>query len=288
MSAEKLVPTAVIVCFFLILLAVENVAPLRRRQRPRGQRLAVNTVVGALALAAGFAIVAPSASTTLREVSALRFGLLRWLETPSTVELVLGVALLDLSFYYWHRANHTVPFLWRFHNAHHVDPDLDVTTAYRFHFAEVAMSAAFRVAQIAVIGVSPLTFAIYEVMFHANTIFQHSNLRLPIGVERVLNAILVTPRMHGIHHSEIREENNSNYSVVFPWWDRLHRTLRLNLPQDDVIIGIAAYRDESDNKAASVLLMPFRSQRDYWRRADGSSARTREPPASSPAALLAA
>jgi hypothetical protein len=116
-------------------------------------------------------------------------------------------------------------------------------------------------------------FAAYELVFQANTLFHHSNVRLPIRVERLLNRVLVTPRMHGIHHSQVREEADSNYSVVFPWWDRLHRTLGLDIPQVDVVVGVPAYSRPEDNTLSNTLLLPFRHQRDYWLRPDGTVAR---------------
>ena len=132
------------------------------------------------------------------------------------------------------------------------------------------MSVAFRVVQVSLIGLSGWAFAAYELVFQANTLFHHSNLRLPIRFERLLNRVLVTPRMHGIHHSQVRRENNSNFGVVFPWWDWLHRTLGLNIPQAKIAIGIAGYSQPQDNEFRNALLMPFRKQRDYWRSADGS------------------
>jgi sterol desaturase/sphingolipid hydroxylase (fatty acid hydroxylase superfamily) len=153
---------------------------------------------------------------------------------------------------------------------HHIDPYLDVSTGFRFHFGEVGMSAVFRVAQVLLIGISMPAFAVYELVFQANTLFHHSNLWLPIRLERLLNKVLVTPRMHGIHHSQVRRENNSNYGVVFPWWDRVHRTLGLNIPQAEIAIGIPGYSQPDDNRLRNALLMPFRKQRDYWRRSDGT------------------
>ena len=176
---------------------------------------------------------------------------------------------MDLTFYWWHVANHRIPFLWRFHNVHHIDPDLDVSTAFRFHFGEVAMSVGLRVGQVLLFGVSPLTFATYEVVFEMNTLFHHSNVRLPVAVERVLNKVLVTPRMHGVHHSAVREEDNSNFSVVFSWWDRIHRTLRLNIAQSRIVIGIPGYLDPTENRIERVLVLPFVRQNDYWRTAAG-------------------
>src|SRR5207249_6780386 len=198
------------------------------------------------------------------------FGLVHLLALPSALQFIAAFLLMDLTFYWWHLANHRIGFLWRFHNVHHIDPDLDVSTGFRFHFGEVAMSAVFRVAQVAVIGISAPAFAVYELVFQANTLFHHSNLRLPIRVERWLNKVLVTPRMHGIHHSQIRREADSNFGVVFPWWDRLHRTLGLNIPQARIVIGVPAYSEPEDNQFVNAVLTPFRAQRDYWRRDDGA------------------
>src|SRR5213075_361670 len=154
--------------------------------------------VSALAIGTAYVVIAPAVRTSLQEVSGARIGLLQWLALPQGVELVLGFLLLDLSFYYWHRANHGFPFLWRFHNVHHIDPDLDVSTAFRFHFVEVALSAGFRAVQIIVIGPSLAAYLVYEIVFQIGTLFHHSNLRLPLALERGLNRIVVTPRMHGI------------------------------------------------------------------------------------------
>ncbi|MGQ0580035.1 MAG: sterol desaturase family protein [Betaproteobacteria bacterium] len=270
MTAGLLITGLVLTCLFLIFFALERFVPLRRARRALARRLLVNFCISVLAVGAAAALVQPSVSASLRFVSESRFGLIHLLDLPAPVQLVIGFALMDLMFYYWHRANHKIPFLWRFHLVHHIDPDLDVSTSFRFHFGEVALSAGFRVVQITLIGVSPLTFAIYELVFQANTLFQHSNVRLPVAVERLLNRILVTPRMHGIHHSEIWRENNSNYSVVFSWWDRLHRTLRLNVPQSRIVIGIPAFAAAVDNRLGNALLLPFQRQRSYWQYADGT------------------
>jgi sterol desaturase/sphingolipid hydroxylase (fatty acid hydroxylase superfamily) len=89
-------------------------------------------------------------------------------------------------------------------------------------------------------------------------------VRLAIEIERALNSIIVTPRMHGIHHSIVKDETNSNYSVIFRWWDVMHGTLRLKVRQSDVVIGVAAYLDPQDNKFLNLLILPFRRQRNYW------------------------
>jgi sterol desaturase/sphingolipid hydroxylase (fatty acid hydroxylase superfamily) len=252
-----------------LLFVIERRVALRRSRRPLLGRLLVTACISGLALAAGMLLVRPVAFAVLERASETPFGLVHIVPLPVAAQFALSFLLMDLTFYWWHVANHRIPFLWRFHNVHHIDPDLDVSTAFRFHVGEVALSAGFRVVQVSAIGLSAWMFVLYELVFQANTLFHHSNVRLPIGIERRLNLVLVTPRMHGIHHSQVRDETNSNFSVVFSWWDRLHRTLGLNIPQSAIVIGVPAYSDPADNRLGSAFLLPFRRQRDYWRRLDG-------------------
>jgi sterol desaturase/sphingolipid hydroxylase (fatty acid hydroxylase superfamily) len=264
------VVVALVASAFSILLLAERITPLRKRSRPLLSRLAVNLGFSVLAFGVSAAVVRPALLYALGWSARQRFGLAHVVDLPPLVRAALAFVLLDLAFYYWHRLNHQVPILWRFHNVHHCDPDLGVSTSFRFHFGEVALSTVFRVVQVTVIGASFPVFAAYEAAFQLNTLFHHSNVRLPIRLERWLNRVLVTPRMHGIHHSQVRQETNSNYAVVLPWWDLLHRTLRLNVPQGRIVIGVPGYTRPEDNRFWHLLAMPFRRQRDYWRRQDGS------------------
>jgi sterol desaturase/sphingolipid hydroxylase (fatty acid hydroxylase superfamily) len=271
---------AAVFCLFFVL---ERLFPLRHAKHPLMGRLWVNLVVSALAIAAASVSVRPVSHLMLSWTRQHDFGLLNLYHWPPVVRFVLAFLLMDLAFYYWHRANHRFGFLWRFHNAHHIDPDLDVSTAFRFHPGEVFFSAGFRIIQLGAIGLSAWAFAIYEICFQVVTLFEHSNIRLPIGLERMFVRVLVTPRMHGSHHSQVRQETNANYSTVFSWWDRLHRTLRLDVPQAEIVIGVPGYALPDDDKLKNVLLVPFRIQREYWpisgdragesRPADGASSR---------------
>ncbi|HEY7216392.1 MAG TPA: sterol desaturase family protein [Thermoanaerobaculia bacterium] len=253
---------------FLMLFLLERLFPLRRRTCSILLRLAANLIVAALAFGTAAVTVRPVVLALLGWTEARGFGLVHLLPFPAG-RAVLGFLLMDLSFYYWHRINHRWPFLWRFHNVHHIDPDLDVSTSFRFHFGEVMLSVAFRVIQVTISGVSFWTYGVYELAFQLNTLFHHSNLRLPIAVERPLNRLLVTPRMHGIHHSQVHRETDSNFSVVLSWWDRLHGTLRLNVPREAIAIGVPAYTLPGDGRLWHALTLPFRRQRDYWRLPDG-------------------
>jgi sterol desaturase/sphingolipid hydroxylase (fatty acid hydroxylase superfamily) len=282
----KMLTPLMVVGLFALLFLVERFFPLRNTNRSLLARLVVNLAISALTFVAAAGLVQPAARWALRWSAQEPFGLIHLAALPPWAEFVLSFLLMDLAFYYWHLANHRIPFFWRFHNVHHIDPELDVSTAFRFHFGEITFSSAFTLVQVSLIGPSVWAFAIYQLAFQAEVLFHHSNLRLPIGLERLLSKIIVTPRMHGIHHSQVWRENNSNFGTVFTFWDRLHRTLGLNIPQSEIIIGIPAYSSPSDNRVAAALLMPFRKQRDYWRRPNGAVVeRTQTPVDPDPARL---
>jgi sterol desaturase/sphingolipid hydroxylase (fatty acid hydroxylase superfamily) len=264
-----IITSVIIIAVFLTLLMIETRFSLRQAKRPKAQRFVINVGVSALALATGAYVVAPMALRLASWTSESHFGLLHVMPLPFTAEFILGFLFMDLTFYYWHRANHSIPFLWYFHNVHHVDPDLDVSTSFRFHFGEVFFSLGFKALQVYLIGISLLTYLVYELMFQCATMFHHSNVKLPIAVERCLNKVIVTPRMHGIHHSIVKDETNSNYSVIFRWWDLIHGTLRLNIKHSDVVIGVPAYLEPQDNGFLNLLILPFRKQREYWRLPNG-------------------
>ncbi|MEO7300079.1 MAG: sterol desaturase family protein [Verrucomicrobiota bacterium] len=271
---------------FILFFALEKLFPLRKTTAALLARLFINGGISALTFLIAMTVVHPAAQKALDWSSNQPFGLMHLFHWRGGAQFVGGFLLLDLSFYYWHWLNHKIPWLWRFHNVHHIDPDLDVSTGFRFHFGEVLFSTVFRVVQVSLIGVSLPTFVIYELVFQANTLFQHSNLCLPIRLERALNQLLVTPRMHGIHHSQLQRETDSNYGVVFPWWDRIHRTLGLNVAQAEIHIGVPGYASPEDNKFWRVLIMPFVKQRDYWRKPEVTIPRT-ETPATSKRSHLA-
>ncbi|MCL4502306.1 MAG: sterol desaturase family protein [Deltaproteobacteria bacterium] len=264
---------AAVVAVFVLLLILEALRPLRRLKRPRGRRFPINLSFTALAFIAGSLAVRPAALGSSLWARSHSFGLLNLLPLPFWVEVAIGILWLDLTFYYWHRLNHMQPLLWRFHNVHHVDPDLDVTTSFRFHFGEILYSTPFRVLQVGLLGISPATYLFYEFLFNCATMFHHSNVNLPVSLERLLNKLFVTPRMHGLHHSVIGRETNSNYSVVFSCWDRLNRSLRLNVPQEEVIIGVPGYLLPGDNRFFGLMTLPVKKQRPYWRWPSGKAPR---------------
>jgi len=258
-----------IVGAFGALVLFERRRSLRRTTEPKLKRNARNLVVAALGAIALQAAERPVVQPLTLLVERRRWGLLKRVRLPAWLEVALAVVLLDYTLYIWHYLTHRVKWLWRFHVVHHVDLDLDASTALRFHFAELALSVPWRVGQIVGIGVSPLSFSVWQTLLFLSIMFHHSNVRLPIDVERALNRFIVTPRMHGIHHSMVREETDSNWSSGLTLWDWLHGTLCLNVPQHEISIGVPAYRESEDVKLENILEMPFTSQRPTWELSTG-------------------
>ena len=257
---------------FCALACWERSRPLRRRAaEPKIKREVRNLSVAVIGAGALLLLERPAILPLAQFVEGHRWGLLRQIRLPWWLETALALALLDYTLYVWHYLTHRVSFLWRFHLVHHVDLDLDTSTALRFHFGELAISVPWRAAQVIVIGVSPVAYLVWQTFVFLSIMFHHSNVELPLSLERWLNCLIVTPRMHGIHHSIVEQETNSNWSSGLTIWDWLHGTLRLNVPQDQVTIGVPAYREPAEVSLLKILKLPFLKQRSDWGSTDGSS-----------------
>ncbi|GAB3168907.1 sterol desaturase family protein [Telluribacter humicola] len=248
------------------LFYLEKRYALRKRKDALWERLKTNTMVSSTAVAALRLSLIPAMVKAASLGEKHNVGLLRILRVPLPLNHFLSFLLLDYGSYRWHKLNHRFPFLWRFHQVHHADLDLDVTTALRFHFGEVLISVLYRGGWALLAGVSPRQVLVYEIIFEVATNFHHTNLKLPEKLDRRLADFIVTPRMHGIHHSVIRDETDSNYSVVLTIWDRLHQTLRLDIPQDQINIGVPYIRKHTDVK--ELMVMPLQQVPD-WKFPDG-------------------
>jgi sterol desaturase/sphingolipid hydroxylase (fatty acid hydroxylase superfamily) len=249
---------------FVGLMLGERRRPLRRRVERLLPHTARNMVIAGLgALATGLAESAVG-QPVARWASSRRVGLLRVLPLRPRIVKIVGFLLLDYTLWLWHRWNHRAAFLWRFHMVHHVDRDLDVSTGIRFHFGELALSTGLRAGQILLLGVDRDTFRTFQTILLLSVLFHHSNLRLPVALERRLVPLVVTPRMHGIHHSTVQRETDSNFSSLLTCGDWLHDTLRLNIRQDDIAIGIPKYPTPADARLGRVLVLPFERQQAAW------------------------
>jgi sterol desaturase/sphingolipid hydroxylase (fatty acid hydroxylase superfamily) len=249
---------------FLVLLVFESRRPLRRQRESKTRRVARNLTAGGIALGLVAVLQTPFLVPAARWAAQRHFGLLNLTDLSRPVQIALAVVLLDYTLWIWHRINHVVPFFWRFHLVHHVDRDMDASTAFRFHFGEQALSVGYRLVQIVVLGVDPVSLWTWQVLIAVSVVFHHSNARLPVALEQALVKVIVTPRMHGIHHSNYRNEANGNWSSLFSAWDYLHGTVLLGVPQDAVEIGVPAYGREEDVTLGRILLMPFGKQKEDW------------------------
>lgn len=237
---------------FLGLLQAERLRPLRRPAWPKARRVARNLTLGASGALALSAAARPLVEPLSRFVERKGWGLAR---LPPVLAVPAAVLLLDYTLYLWHVLTHRVPALWRFHRIHHADLDLDASTALRFHFGELVLSVAFRSAQVGLLGVGPLPLSVWQTLVLFSILFHHSNVRLDPEAERLLGWFVVTPRLHGIHHTATAEDTNSNWSSGLTLWDRLHRTLRTRGAKAP--IGAPDQRAELSLGAA--LAEPFRA-----------------------------
>jgi sterol desaturase/sphingolipid hydroxylase (fatty acid hydroxylase superfamily) len=244
------------------LFVVERLRPLRAAKEPGPERIGRNLAIGLIAAATTALSDLPVVASSQHLAERRQWGLLRATalrRLPRFLRAVLGFLLLDYTLYLWHWMNHRALGLWRFHAVHHLDRDLDSTTGLRFHFGELALAAGFRAAQVLLLGVDRETLRAWQQMLVVSVIFHHSNVDLPIEAERALQAVFVTPRMHGIHHSANGDEMNTNYASLLSFWDRIHGSLRLDVPQAALVIGVEGYQQPGEVTLERSLTLPFRA-----------------------------
>lgn len=248
---------------FLAMLAAmalwELAAPRRRLEMPRLLRWSNNlalVLIDAVVLRVGFPILAVGMAAL---AATHGWGLFNWLALPGWVGFILGFALLDLAIYAQHATFHAVPWLWRLHRMHHADQDFDLTTGLRFHPGEIIVSMAIKLALVLALGLPPVVVLLFEVVLNASSIFNHSNIRLPVALDRALRLIIVTPDMHRVHHSVNPRETHSNFGFNLPWWDWLFRTYQAQplLGHRAMTIGLPIFRTSRDQWLDWMLIQPF-------------------------------
>ena len=255
----------------LLLAWLERRRPLRRAVEAKLRREARNASVAGLSAVVLVLVERPIIQPLAARVERRHGGLVGMLHLPLAAELAVALLLMDYSFYVWHILMHRIPLLWRTHLVHHADLDLDASTALRFHFMEMLVSIPWRAAQVALIGLTPLSFSIWQLAFLLSILFHHSNVELPVDWERRINRFVVTPRMHGIHHSIAEQETNANWSSGLTLWDWLHGTLRLNVAQTGITIGVPAFQQPESVRLPRILAIPFAHLPPVWQFAEGGS-----------------
>jgi len=245
---------------FVVMATWEFIGPRREQTVGRGWRWPNNLgvlVVDALLVR----IIFPTTAVALALFAEARgLGLFNVVALPTWFGLVASVILLDLAIYFQHVLFHAVPVLWRLHRMHHADLEIDVTTGLRFHPIEILLSMVIKLTVVVAVGAPAVAVLIFEVILNATSMFNHSNVRMRDGFDRVLRWLVVTPDMHRIHHSILSCETNSNFGFNLPWWDRLFGTYRAQPAADHehMTIGIDQFRDPRELGLDRMLLQPFR------------------------------
>ncbi len=244
----------------IIMAAWEIAAPRRRAEIPRLVRWSNNlglVALDSLLVRLAFPIVAVGLAGFATDNG---WGLLNQLSIPSWIATILAVLALDLAIYLQHVLFHAVPGLWRLHRVHHADLEFDVTTGVRFHPLEILISMAIKLLLILALGPPAIAVLIFEVLLNGTSLFNHSNVRLPLRLDRLLRLIIVTPDMHRVHHSILPSETNSNFGFNLPWWDWLLGTYLAQPSAGHVgmTIGIEQFRTRRDLWIDRLLLQPFR------------------------------
>lgn len=250
---------ALSVLFFVLLVVLETIFPRKKRSMPRGRRWRTNLtiiVVDTIALRLLGPVVAINAASLAGRNG---FGLFNWTDWPGWLEFMLALILLDLAIYAQHVITHKVPWLWALHKVHHADRDFDVTTALRFHPVEIILSMLYKIAVVFLLGPSALAVFVFALVLNICAMFNHANLRLPVGFDKILRLFVVTPDMHRVHHSTVKRETNSNFGFSLALWDRLFGTYTAQpaAGHDDVVIGLNEYQSEHPAELWWSLVLPF-------------------------------
>lgn len=257
---EPGIRVVVFITVFLVLAAGEALIPRRARAVGRQWRwptnitlVALNTLIIRLALpmtAVGMAAIAEQRG----------WGLLHAVgPIPTVLAVVIAILLLDFAIYLQHVLFHAVPILWRVHRMHHADLDVDVTTGSRFHPVELLLSMLIKFAAISALGASPMAVLLFEVLLNGGSLFNHANLHILPGLDRVLRFFVVTPDMHRVHHSAVGAETNTNFGFTFPCWDHLCGTYRAQpvAGHEAMTVGLTCFRDPKYLRLDRTLLQPL-------------------------------
>ncbi|WP_054006482.1 sterol desaturase family protein [Cypionkella psychrotolerans] len=260
LANEPMLRLAVFLGVLVAMAGWELAAPRRRQEIPRVIRWTNNlalVVVDTVILRLTFPILAVGLALMAEERG---WGLFNALDVPPWLAVLLSILLLDLAIYLQHVLFHAVPGLWRLHRMHHADLEFDVTTGLRFHPVEIVLSMVIKLAAVMALGAPALAVLLFEVLLNATALFNHANIRLPVGLDRALRWVMVTPDMHRVHHSVIPAETNSNFGFNLPWWDRLLGTYRAQpkAGHEGMTIGIEQFRTPRDLWLDRMLIQPMR------------------------------
>lgn len=242
---------------FFSFVLLEYLFPLRQRRADYLKRFVHNFSLTLLSSPITKLLTLPLVYYVVGAVNKQGLGLLNFISLDHTVQNVLGFLCLDYTIYWWHVLNHKVRFFLRFHQVHHSDKDMDASTVLRFHAGELIFSALVRCVVALVVGFRLEVLIAFDITVTSLATFHHSNLKLPVKLERFLSLLIVTPLFHQNHHSYYLNETDSNYSTIFSFWDRIHKTFtEFKLP-NQVTIGVPSF-EKTELSFLELLIMPFK------------------------------
>jgi len=261
MEHETLIRLTAFLGLFALFALIETIWPRRDRVQARPGRWLTNialVVIDSAAtrlLALGLPLLAVGAAL---DAAANGWGLFNMTNWPLGLEILLAILIFDLAIWTQHLVTHKIPVLWRFHRVHHADRDLDVTSALRFHPVEILFSMLLKIGLVYLLGPAAIAVVLFEVILNGTAMFNHANIRLPLGLDRLIRTLLVTPDMHRVHHSDIRSEHDSNYGFALSIWDRLFGTYIEQPKQghDRMTVGLQ-WQDDRPARLGWVLALPF-------------------------------
>ncbi|MFC4892478.1 sterol desaturase family protein [Pseudofrancisella aestuarii] len=249
----------------LIMMVWEIIAP-RRKQKVSKKIRWVNNISLIIINSIIIRLLFPAAAVGIAIwCSQNHLGLLNALDIPQWLKVIIAFLVLDLAIFLQHVLFHYLPVFWRIHKVHHADLDFDVTTGLRFHPIEIVLSMLIKFMVIIFIGASVESVIIFEIVLNATSMFNHSNIKLSLMIDKYLRYFIITPDMHRIHHSVIPKETNSNFGFNLSLWDRLFATYRANAANDQTTmdIGLSEHRDiVQTQKLLGMIKMPFEDNQD--------------------------
>jgi sterol desaturase/sphingolipid hydroxylase (fatty acid hydroxylase superfamily) len=248
-----------VVASLAVFITWEAVRPFFAYGKGHWYRAGANALVGVTNTVLGRILFAWVYAQAFFALSSGRVGLLGLFDLPTWAGIALTILLLDLWSYWWHRFNHTIPFLWRFHRAHHTDTEMGATSAYRFHPVEIIFSSVLRLPLILLLGLKPQGLLLYESILTVSIAFHHANIGIGARADAALRSVIVSPVMHKLHHSVKPAEFSSNYSSILSVWDRIFDTWTTTEKPEDIRLGLNIYRDHWWQGYRGIMLTPFRS-----------------------------
>ena len=240
-----------------IFLVLELWIPYRQSSVSKPMRWTTNLPLSVINGSVYYFIYFSVLSGIMIQSKSNHLGLLNTIAMPGWLKMVFGFLILDFFLYVWHLLNHVVPLFWRFHRVHHSDMNMDVSTASRFHMGELLMSGLVRMMVVYSMGISLITYMLFEIMVNLSIQFHHSSIRIPPVFERIWILFFIPPSMHRVHHSVKIKERDSNYGALFSFWDRFFGTLTWGIDQSKILIGIGSHRKFETLGFWHMWLMPF-------------------------------